>query len=118
MYSHLTNTSINKVSPFLEFQKEEVGPGCKWTLQQLRDHLYSKGIDFQKIWSMIKGQILLTLIPICQDIPLHEHGLFELYGFDFLIDEELKSWILEVNLSPALSIDSDIDVIVKKVLLF
>ncbi|KAJ3304419.1 putative tubulin polyglutamylase ttll2 [Kappamyces sp. JEL0829] len=116
-YAHLTNTSINKHSPSLHLDKEVIGSGCKWKLDKLRVYLESNGIDFSRIWNNIKGQILLSLIPIAQDIPQSSDGCFELYGFDFLIDSHLKTWLLEINLSPALSVDCDIDLAVKKPLL-
>jgi hypothetical protein len=65
----------------------------------------------------VKLQVILTLIPLCQEVPEHASGLFELYGFDFLIDQNFKTWILEANLSPAMSIESETDVTVKKSLL-
>lgn len=41
----------------------------------------------------------------------------ELYGFDILIDETLKPWLLEINLSPSLGCDSPLDVRLKSSLL-
>ena len=34
---------------------------------------------------------------------------FDLYGFDIMIDNNLKAWLLEVNLSPSLSNSSKFD---------
>ena len=28
---------------------------------------------------------------------------FELFGFDFVVDKDLKLWLIEVNMSPACS---------------
>jgi tubulin polyglutamylase TTLL5 len=38
---------------------------------------------------------------------------FEVFGFDVLIDQDLKPWLLETNLSPALSCDSPLDLKIK-----
>jgi hypothetical protein len=41
----------------------------------------------------------------------------ELYGFDILVDSDLKPWLLEVNLSPSLGCDSPLDLRVKSAML-
>ena len=42
---------------------------------------------------------------------------FELYGFDVLVDENIKPWLLEVNFSPSLGSDCQADIIAKKPML-
>ena len=39
-------------------------------------------------------------------------------GFDVLIDEDGKPWLLEVNQAPSFSTDSDLDFNVKKAVIF
>ena len=42
---------------------------------------------------------------------------FDLFGFDIILDSDLKPWILEVNLSPSLAFDSPLDYHIKSNLL-
>lgn len=42
---------------------------------------------------------------------------FELYGFDILIDENLKPWLIEVNVCPSLSSSSPMDRKIKHTLI-
>ncbi|KAJ3103429.1 putative tubulin polyglutamylase ttll2 [Phlyctochytrium planicorne] len=135
LFSHLTNTSINKFSPTLNEPKSGVGLGCKWDLHHLRVYCQSNNIPFTKIWERMISIIILTILPVAMEIQQNPNGCFELYGFDILIDEAFKPWLLgryrmrflsfrdhadyanlEVNLSPALSVDNEIDVDVKKVI--
>lgn len=41
----------------------------------------------------------------------------ELYGFDILVDDNFKPWLLEVNLSPSLGCDSPLDVRLKSAMM-
>uniref|UniRef100_A0A4W5MXQ7 Tubulin--tyrosine ligase-like protein 5 n=1 Tax=Hucho hucho TaxID=62062 RepID=A0A4W5MXQ7_9TELE len=43
----------------------------------------------------------------------HRNNCFELYGFDVLINSNLKPWLLEVNLSPSLACDAPLDLKIK-----
>ena len=48
---------------------------------------------------------------------MHRQNCFEVFGFDILLDSDLKPWLLEVNLSPSLSTDSPLDHKIKACLL-
>ncbi|XP_076873908.1 putative tubulin polyglutamylase TTLL2 [Brachyhypopomus gauderio] len=113
LFSHLTNTSINKFGPFYTTDKERVGQGCKWTMGKFRTFLHSQGINELLLWQKINNIVTLTLLTIAPSVPSTSNCL-ELFGFDILIDSNFKPWLLEVNYSPALSLECPADVMVKK----
>uniref|UniRef100_A0A668A097 Tubulin tyrosine ligase-like family, member 2 n=1 Tax=Myripristis murdjan TaxID=586833 RepID=A0A668A097_9TELE len=113
LYAHLTNTSINKCGPFYTTNKERVGQGCKWTMSKFRYFLHSQDVNELLLWQKIKNIVTLTILTIAPSVPSSPNCV-ELFGFDILIDSTYKPWLLEVNYSPALTLDCQADVAVKK----
>ena len=72
--------------------------------------------DMDLFWSRIYDVILKSLIA-CEDSVfqatkktcIHRSNCFELFGYDILIDSDLKPWLVEVNLSPSLACESNLD---------
>jgi hypothetical protein len=49
--------------------------------------------------------------------PNKRKGCFELFGFDFLVDEDFRVWLLEVNTNPFLGTpNKDMKVLVPKMI--
>lgn len=46
----------------------------------------------------------------------HRTNCYELYGFDVLIDSDLKPWLLEVNISSSMATDAPLDMSIKSTL--
>jgi Tubulin-tyrosine ligase family len=44
---------------------------------------------------------------------IHNTNCFELFGYDILIDSDLKPWLVEINLSPSLAVESPLDLTIK-----
>ena len=112
MFSHLTNTSINKFAPNVLTNKSVIGTGSKWPIVQLKAHFQSKGYNWELLWFKIKLITICTFLNMPTNVPNLSH-CFELFGIDILVDQKLKPWLLEVNCEPALSIDGHVDQMLK-----
>jgi len=81
------------------------------------------GIDYNIVFEKIKDVIIKTCLSVEPHIVTNmkqtrfRNVCFELYGFDILIDEKLKPWLLEVNVCPSLSSSSPLDKQIKTMLL-
>lgn len=125
-YRHLTNYSINKYARnFVENQElKHDNVGHKWSLSALLKHLKCVGVDVELMWARIHDLIIKTLLAVeptisskARDVNVHPTNCFEVYGFDVLVDEDLKPWLIEVNLSPSMQAESPLDWQIKSALL-
>jgi hypothetical protein len=72
------------------------------------------------LWARIYDVILKSIISgehyvlaAIKKNQLHRNNCFEVFGYDILLDSELKPWLLEVNLSPSLACESPLDTTIK-----
>jgi tubulin polyglutamylase TTLL6/13 len=119
---HLTNYSVNKTSDKYQQNRTAIidcvghKRSFKYTIKFLSK---SKGQDTEKLMGQIRDIIVKTLI---SGQPRLEHAIrqvqaddyensmfFHVLGFDIMLDNKCKPYLLEVNHSPSFSTDSPLD---------
>lgn len=104
-YMHLTNVAVQKTAPDYDPEK-----GCKWQVQQLRRYLTAKhGREKVEILFKEMDNIFVRSLQSVQKVIINDKHCFELYGYDILLDQNLKPWLIEVNASPSLTASSKED---------
>jgi tubulin polyglutamylase TTLL1 len=109
MYIHLTNVSIQK-------HGEEYNSihGGKLTIHNLRLFLETtQGKDAtDKLFNEMSWLIVHSLKAVAP-VMVSDRHCYECYGYDIIIDDLLKPWLIEVNASPSLSSTTVSDRIMK-----
>uniref|UniRef100_A0A8C3YPH4 Tubulin tyrosine ligase like 4 n=1 Tax=Catagonus wagneri TaxID=51154 RepID=A0A8C3YPH4_9CETA len=120
-FMHLTNYSVNKKNAEYQANEDETAcQGHKWALKALWSYLSQKGVNSDAIWEKIKDVVVKTIISsepyvtsLLKMYVRRPYSCHELFGFDIMLDENLKPWVLEVNISPSLHSSSPLDISIK-----
>lgn len=107
--------------PRLHAWLPKASSGHKWSLPAMQAVLAGAGVDVDALWAEMESLVVHTILAmqdqvraaIARHVPWpHDNG-FQLFGFDVLVDEQLKPWLLEVNFAPSLAVDADLDLQIK-----
>ena len=120
-FIHLTNTAINQKNKKYAYPKNTNDENAnKWNLKTYKNYLEKQNIDTNLIFEKIKDIIIKTIISgqkrlvnITSGINISDRSMFNLFGFDILIDDKLNPILLEVNTRPFLFIYDRMDKVIK-----
>ncbi|XP_078415327.1 protein polyglycylase TTLL10-like [Cetorhinus maximus] len=104
--SHLTNQFMQRKNPLYNEMKEET----IWSMEQLNDYInkkYMKERHLPKDWVFtVFARRMQEIMTICFNTAKSKLdsklGYFDLLGCDFIIDQNFKVWLLEMNANPSL----------------
>ena len=115
-FSHLTNFSLNK-------KNEKFSDKSKRPMSEVFKKIEESGADLKKIQDEIDDIIRFTLISNQPTLAANyrtatndcdgKSRLFEILGFDILLDDKAHPWLIELNSMPSLATGSEFDLSLK-----
>ncbi len=110
------NINLKGYNPNVGFDSEE---GSHWSLNLLNQYITKRNGNWNKIWEEIKDICFKTFLINYDKIQkryleefknLRSNNIAHRYGFDIMIDDNLRPWLLEVNSRPAMIFYNQINV--------
>ena len=100
--AHLTNLAVSKEN--LANQTEETEQTMEdqaWTMQQFEDYLVATGRVnnnyFKEVMVPRMKEIIMHTVRSVSEKLLRHPGVYELFGIDLMLDDDLNLWLLEVT---------------------
>ena len=92
---------------YMGMTAEELTDQYMWTFERLRDYLYERSIITDPNWldNYLRPQLkvaMVHLMRMSQRDFFKISSVFELFGLDFMLDEEMNLWFIEGNCKPAI----------------
>ena len=106
-YIHLTNNSVTKYC-----KVEEEIEGNMWSSTEFEEYLKKENPRddnvFQNRIKPSMKKIVYSSLLSAQKYMEPNKNAFELYGYDFMVDDDYNAWLIEVNCSPAMDYSTKI----------
>ncbi|XP_077524702.1 tubulin tyrosine ligase-like 1B [Amblyomma americanum] len=110
--AHLTNVSVQRHGG-----RYNQSHGGKWSLSSLE--MFVRGTRGAAAAARLRrdlGELVAHSLAAVAPSMLSDWHCFECYGYDVLLDEDLRPWLLEVNASPSLTSSTRGDALLKQAL--
>jgi len=105
-YVHLTNNCLQVFGDKYGAYEEGNTIGFEQFIEYLKQKFPDKKLDFDKDFiSRMKDLMIDSYLATKHELnPNKRDNCFEFLGYDFLIDEDLRVWLIEVNTNPYIGI--------------
>ncbi|XP_052083344.1 protein polyglycylase TTLL10-like isoform X3 [Mytilus californianus] len=105
---HLTNQFVQKKDPNFKDIKEDT----VWSMEKFNDYFNEKiasksGVEPDWVKNILTKQMQKIMIHCFNSVKhkLNQRiGYFDLFGLDFMVDSDLKVWLIEINVNPSLAV--------------
>ena len=112
-FIHVTNSGVNKNNKVFTYGDDaNEFDGHKWSFKTLLKYLKIEGLDSSQMLTDLRSLALKTILCGREDMingyknVKSDYNCFKLFGFDVMLDETLKPWLLEVNNFPSFEPES------------
>ena len=106
----VTNIGVNlkeaaKDTEFKGLTNQQIQDRTTWFGEQLQEYLLEEGIISDPNWldNYLRPEfkkVMIHLVRMSQDAFFKKSSVFELYGLDFVMDDNLQLWFIEANTMP------------------
>ncbi|KAF7246639.1 Protein monoglycylase TTLL8 [Varanus komodoensis] len=101
---HLCNNSIQKNYKNASDRSSQLPYHNMWTSNKFQDYLQKRGLGH--VWRNViypcMKKILIYTMKMAQEQVEPRRSSFELYGADFILGNDFKPWLIEINSSPTM----------------
>jgi len=107
--TYVTNINLNlQNSEYKDWTEEQIQEHTYWPLERFNDWINEAGIVNDPNWinNYLRPEFMkvkIHLVRMSQSGFFRKSSMYEIYGIDYVMDEDLKLWFIEANTMPLIN---------------